>query len=177
MSRKLADGIFSRSLIWLAFAAIVLILISGCTQLFAPKLTHDAFAPTPTVCSPLEHTVSAQADVRNVQVGDTFTVTVNSTDFAGLTTEHLFVSYRLASVPELEINAVPAPLVEVLPTSQGSTIGSATFDLRAIQPGSLYLYAEIYGDAYFYSPGSCIPGTTFMAVRSVPIHVTIWALC
>jgi hypothetical protein len=157
-----------------AIATVGLLLIassSGSSSLFAAE-SAPATA-TPTSCPPIVYNVVAHVDVRSVSVGDTFTVTVESSGFAGLAQVRLFTSYPLAAVPDLEVYDPPGPLVEVLPTSRGSSLGSGNFDLKAIAAGRLILYAEIYGDAYFYGGASCIGSTQFMIVDSDPIFLTI----
>lgn len=140
----------------------------------AARLETPTTTPTPsqpTACPAIEVEVVASVNASTVQVGDTFTVHSTSTGFAGLAQTRLFVSYRLASVPELEV-IDPLPMIEVLPASGGSSLGSGEFVVRALSPGSIYLHTEVYGDAFFYSVG-CNRGTTFKLVQSEPVHVTI----
>ena len=112
------------------------------------------------------------ADVApKVKVGDTFVLHSSSSGFAGLAQTRLYVEYRLASVPELEVMDTP-PMIEVLPDSTGSSLGSGEFVLRALKPGTIRLYTEVYGDAYFYSVG-CNRGTEFKLLRSEPVTVSI----
>ena len=106
-----------------------------------------------------------------VQVGETFVLHSTSSGFAGLAQTRLYVEYRAASVPELEV-IDPVPMVEVLLDSTGSDLGTADFVLRAIAPGTVRLSTEIYGDAYFYSVG-CHMGTEFKLVRSEPVTLSI----
>jgi hypothetical protein len=135
-------------------------------------------AVTPTVtatCPPIEHEVVASIDPLRVHVGDTFTLTSESTGYAGLAEVRLYVEYPLAAVPDLEIHDQPSlPLVEVLPTSHGSSLGSGEFVLRALREGTLQLHTEVYGDAFFTSPEQCYTATHFLLVRSNPVSVRIW---
>jgi hypothetical protein len=125
---------------------------------------------TPTPCPPIEYEVVASA-ASEVKVGDTFVLHSSSSGYAGLAQTRLYVEYRLASVPDLEV-ADPLPMVEVLPGSTGSDLGTAEFVLRALKPGNVRLITEVYGDAYFYSVG-CHLGTEFRLMRSKPVSVSI----
>lgn len=134
------------------------------------KVSSSPGTTTPTPCPAIEYEVIADVASR-VKVGDTFVLHSSSSGFAGLAQTRLYVEYRLASVPELEV-VDPPPMIEVLPDSTGSSLGTAEFVLRALTPGTIRLYTEIYGDAYFYSIG-CTPGTTFKLVRSESVYVSI----
>jgi hypothetical protein len=125
---------------------------------------------TPTACPPIEYDVVASV-ASEVKVGETFVLRSTSSGFAGLAQTRLYVEYRAASVPELEV-IDPPPLIEVLPDSTGSSLGTAEFVLRALAPGTVKLSTEVYGDAYFYSVG-CNRGTEFKLVRSEPVTVSI----
>ena len=139
----------------------------------SPLVFSEEKTPTPlqpTACPPIEYEVVASVGPK-VKVGDTFVLTSSSSGFAGLAQTRLYIEYRLASVPDLEV-IDPLPMIEVLPGSTGSTLGSAEFVLRALKPGTIKLRTEIYGDAFFYSMG-CHPGTTFKLVSSEPVTVSI----
>jgi hypothetical protein len=125
---------------------------------------------TPTPCPPIEYEVVASV-ASEVKVGETFVLHSTSSGFAGLAQTRLNIEYRLALVPDLEV-VDPVPMIEVLPDSTGSDLGTADFVLRAITPGTVRLSTEIYGDAYFYSVG-CNRGTEFKLVRSDPVTVSI----
>jgi hypothetical protein len=125
---------------------------------------------TPTPCPPIEYGVVASVASR-VKVGDTFVLRSSSSGYAGLAQTRLYVEYRLASVPDLEV-VDPLPMIEVLPESTGSDLGTADFMLRALKPGRVRLITEVYGDAYFYSVG-CHLGTEFKLMRSEPVWVSI----
>jgi hypothetical protein len=125
---------------------------------------------TPTLCPPIEYEVVASVP-SEVTVGETFVLRSTSSGFAGLAQTRLYVEYRAASVPDLEV-IDPVPLIEVLPDSTGSSLGTAEFVLRALKPGMVRLSTEVYGDAYFYSVG-CHRGTEFKLVRSEPVTVSI----
>jgi len=125
----------------------------------------------PTACPAIEYEVVAHVDTPRVNVGDTFVLHSSSSGFAGLAQTRLYITYRLALVPDLEI-IDPLPMIEVLPSSTGSGLGSGEFVLRALRSGTVSLHTEVYGDAYFYSIG-CTPGTTFKLVRSEPVNVWI----
>jgi hypothetical protein len=133
-----------------------------------PSITSTPLQPT--ACPTIEYEVVASVSPR-VKVGDTFVLHSGSSGFAGLAQTRLYIEYRLASVPDLEVTD-PLPMIEVLPGSTGSSVGTGEFVLRALRPGSIRLYTEVYGDAYFYSIG-CTPGTTFKLVRSEPVSVSI----
>jgi hypothetical protein len=128
---------------------------------------------TPTPCPPIEYEVVANVAASKVKVGDTFVLHSSSSGFAGLAQTRLYIAYRAALVPELEV-VDPVPMIEVLPDSTGSDLGTAEFVLRAITPGTVRLSTEVYGDAYFYSVG-CHRGTEFKLVQSEPVTVSIEA--
>ena len=144
---------------------------SPSSLVFSEETTPKTSTPLqPTACPPIEYKVVASVASR-VKVGDTFVLSSSSSGFAGLAQTRLYIEYRLASVPELEVTD-PLPMIEVLPGSTGSSLGSGEFVLRALKPGRISLYTEVYGDAYFYSVG-CTPGTTFKLIRSEPVSVSI----
>jgi hypothetical protein len=124
----------------------------------------------PTACPTIEYEVVASVAPR-VKVGDTFVLRSSSSGFAGLAQTRLYIEYRLASVPDLQV-IDPLPMIEVLPGSTGSSLGSGEFVLRALKPGTISLHTEVYGDAYFYSVG-CNRGTEFKLLRSEPVSVSI----
>jgi hypothetical protein len=126
---------------------------------------------TPTPCPPIEYEVVVSVPASEVKVGETFVLHSSSSGFAGLAQTRLYIEYRAASVPELAV-VDPVPMIEVLPDSTGSDLGTADFVLRALKPGTVRLSTEIYGDAYFYSVG-CHRGTEFKLVRSEPVTVSI----
>jgi hypothetical protein len=126
---------------------------------------------TPTPCPPIEVDVVVSVAASEVKVGETFVLHSTSSGFAGLAQTRLYVEYRAASVPELAV-VDPVPMIEVLPDSTGSDLGTADFVLRALAPGTVWLSTEIYGDAFFYSVG-CNRGTEFKLVRSEPVTVSI----
>ena len=126
--------------------------------------------PSPTPCPPIEYEVVASV-ASKVKVGDTFVLHSTSSGFAGLAQTRLNIEYRLASVPDLEV-IDPLPMIEVLPESTGSDLGTADLMLRALKPGRVGLITEVYGDAYFYSVG-CHLGTEFKLMRSEPVWVSI----
>ena len=125
---------------------------------------------TPTACPPIEYEVLASVP-SEVKVDETFVLRSTSSGFAGLAQTRLYVAYRAALVPDLEV-IDPVPMIEVLPDSTGSSLGTAEFVLRALAPGTVRLSTEVYGDAYFYSVG-CHRGTEFKLVRSEPVTVSI----
>jgi hypothetical protein len=138
---------------------------------FSDQTTTDTpTPPEPAACLPIEYTARVGVPSR-VKVGDVFNLHSSSTGYAGLVETRLHIDYRLAIVPDLEV-IDPQPMIEVLPESTGSSLGSADFVLRALQPGAVNLYTEVYGDAFFYSVG-CNRGTTFKLVYSEPVRVVI----
>ncbi len=146
---------------------------SPSSLVFSEETTSQTPTPVqPTACPPIEYKVVASV-APVVNVGDTFVLRSSSSGFAGLAQTRLFIEYRLASVPELEV-IDPLPMIEVLPSSTGSSLGSGEFVLRALAPGTISLHTEVYGDAYFYGGGfGCTPGTEFKLVRSEPVRVSI----
>ncbi len=125
----------------------------------------------PTACPTIRYEVVTNVDASRVNVGDTFVLHSSASGFAGLAQTRLYVTYRVAVVPELEV-IDPLPMIEVLPNSTGSSLGSAEFTLRALRPGTITLHTEVYGDALFYDT-LCTPGTTFKLVHSEPVRVSI----
>jgi hypothetical protein len=152
----------------IAVGAILWFLLSSDGASFSLELSEVTVTPTP--CPPIEYDVAASVPSK-VKVGDTFVLHSSSSGYAGLAQTRLYVEYRLASVPDLEV-VDPLPLVEVLPGSTGSDLGTGEFVLRALKPGSVRLITEVYGDAYFYSVG-CHRGTEFKLMRSEPVRVSI----
>ena len=171
---------YSATFIILALAVVTLLGFHSTTLSRAgspsPSASPEEFASQtpaplqPTACPTIEYGVVASIEASRVKVGDTFVVHSTSTGFAGLAQTRLYVTYRVAAVPELEVNE--PPLVEALPTSTGSSLGSAEFVLRALNPGTVSLHTEVYGDAFFYDT-LCTPGTTFKLVISEPVRVAI----
>ncbi len=151
---------------------LALMIVTGTTLwcFLSGEVYSSPEGTTPTPCPAIEYEVVADVAPR-VKVGDTFVLYSSSSGFAGLAQTRLYVEYRLASVPELEV-IDPQPMIEVLPASTGSSLGSGEFVLRALKPGAVRLYTEVYGDAYFYSVG-CHSGTEFKLLRSEPVSVSI----
>ncbi|HEX3049249.1 MAG TPA: hypothetical protein VHP83_01230 [Aggregatilineaceae bacterium] len=161
-----------RGLFTLAVAIVGLLFLTLNHSVSFSSSTPTAM-PSPTeTCPPIVHKVTITMSDDVIAVGDTFTVTVESSGFAGLADVRLINSYRLASIPDLEIME-SGPMVEVLPTSRGSDTGYGTFDLRALRSGPLVLSAEIYGDAFFYSGDTCFAATHFMTVQSESLNLFI----
>jgi hypothetical protein len=148
---------------------ILWLFLSSNGSSFSQRVSEATVMPTP--CPPIEYEVVASVAASRVKVGDTFVLHSKSSGFAGLAQTRLNIEYRLASVPELVV-VDPVPMIEVLPDSTGSDLGTADFVLRALAPGTVRLSTEIYGDAYFYSVG-CHLGTEFKLVRSEPVTVSI----
>lgn len=155
---------------------LALTIVGLCVLILNNGVSHSSSTltatPSPTaICPPIKHEVTLTVSDDSIAVDDTFTVKVESSGFAGMTEVRLFNSYELASVPELEIAG--GPLVQVLPTSQGSDIGYGSFDLKALRPGTLILSAEIYGDAFFYDGNQCFAVTHLLTLQSEPRHLYI----